>query len=272
VSAAIACLEAAYGVKLFHRIGRQIDITEAGKFLQVEAQKILEQVTLAERGLRELNDLQRGELRIGSSLTIGNYWLPAKISKFQELYPNIVVNCTLANTEEICLGTATGKFDLGLIEGEVKPSLVNSLEEESIGCDRLQIIVGRSHGWFSKGEVYLEDLTETYWIMREAGSGTQQRFEEALMSWGINLNQLKIILILNTGEMVKAVVENGIAAAGISELMVQKELKIGTLKTIQVIPKKGKQPLECVRHFLKIKHRQRFQTQIAKAFESLLIP
>jgi len=58
VSAAIQSLEQEYAVKLFHRIGRQIQITEAGKLLQSEARKILEQVALTERGLRELNDLQ----------------------------------------------------------------------------------------------------------------------------------------------------------------------------------------------------------------------
>lgn len=39
VSAAIHNLEQEYGVKLFHRIGRHIEIAEAGKLLQVEAQK-----------------------------------------------------------------------------------------------------------------------------------------------------------------------------------------------------------------------------------------
>jgi DNA-binding transcriptional LysR family regulator len=46
VSAAIQNLESEYGVKLFHRIGRRIEITAAGKMLQIEAQKILEQVIL----------------------------------------------------------------------------------------------------------------------------------------------------------------------------------------------------------------------------------
>ncbi|HEY9875211.1 MAG TPA: LysR family transcriptional regulator, partial [Candidatus Obscuribacterales bacterium] len=64
VSAAIQSLEQEYSVKLFHRIGRHIEITEAGKLLQVEAQKIIEQVALTERGLRELNNLQRGELKL----------------------------------------------------------------------------------------------------------------------------------------------------------------------------------------------------------------
>ena len=48
-------------MKLFHRIDRHIEITEAGNLLQVEAQKILDSVALTEWGLRELNNLQRGE-------------------------------------------------------------------------------------------------------------------------------------------------------------------------------------------------------------------
>ncbi|AUT02510.1 LysR family transcriptional regulator [Nostoc sp. CENA543] len=276
VSAAIQSLEEEYGVKLFHRIGRHIEIAEPGKLLQIEAQKIMDQVVLTERSLRELNDLQRGELNLGSSLTIGNYWLPEKITKFQHKYPRIAINCTLANAETICAGTATGKFDLGLVEGEVKPSLKNVLEEEIVGGDRLLIVVGQYHPWYDHPEVTLSDLSKSGWIMREAGSGTQQQFEQALQNWGIHPLQLDVISILNSGEMVKAVVENGIGAAAISELMVKKELQLGTLRSIQVIDNHSqpnpRQPqyLQIVRAFLKLKHRQRFQTKLSKAFEEIL--
>lgn len=67
VSAAIQSLEEQYGVKLFNRVGRRIELTLAGKMLQVEAQKILTQVELTERGLRELNNLKQGELKLGAS-------------------------------------------------------------------------------------------------------------------------------------------------------------------------------------------------------------
>jgi DNA-binding transcriptional LysR family regulator len=62
VSAAIQSLEKQYGVKLFNRIGRRVELTQAGQFLHSEAQKVLDQVVLIERGLQELNDLKRGEL------------------------------------------------------------------------------------------------------------------------------------------------------------------------------------------------------------------
>ncbi len=273
VSAAIHSLEQEYGVKLFHRIGRHIEMTEAGVLLQLEARKILYQVALTERGMRELNNLQRGELKLGSSLTIGNYWLPSKISQFKRQYPGIEINCNLANTEEICVGTATGQFDLGLVEGEVKPALQNTLEYEIVGSDRLQIVVGKTHPWFESPKIYLTELVETPWVMRESGSGTQQRFEEALKNWGVNLSKLNVILVFNSGEMTKAAVESGVGATGISELMVKKELQLGTLQTVEVIDDRQDLEItsEIVRPFFKLKHRQRFQTVLTKTFEEMLV-
>ena len=272
VSAAIQCLEAEYGVKLFHRIGRRIEITDAGKLLQVETQKILDQVALTERGLRELNDLQRGELNLGCSLTIGNYWLPDKLSEFKQKYPGICINCTLANAEEICAGTATGTFDLGLVTGDIKASLKSTLEEEVVGSERLLIVVGQSHPWFERAEVSLTEIVKTDWVMREAGSGVQQMLEQALQSWGINPHELNVSLVLNSSEMVKAVVESGTGAAAIPELMVKKELQLSTLRSIKIIDSKPSSNVgfEIIKPVLKLKHRQRFQTGITKAFEQIL--
>ena len=271
VSAAIQNLEEEYGVKLFDRLGRHIEITEAGKLLEVEAQKILDQVALTERGLRELNNLQRGELKLGSSLTVGNYWLPEKISSFKHNYPGIVVNCTLGNAEEICAGTAAGMFDLGFVTGDVKRSLQTSLAQEVVGSERLQIVVGKSHPWFGKTEISLDELLTTTWVMREPGSGPQQIFEKALQSWGVDPTQLNVVLVLNSSEMVRAVVESGVGAAAIPELMVKKEIQLGMLSAVSAIATKNNstERLDIVQPVLKLKHRQRFQTKISTAFEKM---
>lgn len=158
------------------------------------------------------------------------------------------------------------------MEGVVQPSLKSSLDEEIVASDRLLILVGKSHPWFERSEILLTELSQTDWVIRESGSGTQQRFEEALKTWGIELSELNIVLVLNSGEMVKAIVENGGGATAISELMVKKELQLDTLHAIQVIDNREdfSTNLEMVRPFLKLKHRQRFQTRISKAFEQML--
>ncbi|OKH37488.1 LysR family transcriptional regulator [Calothrix sp. HK-06] len=273
VSGAIQGLEEEYRVKLFHRVNRHIEITEAGKLLQVEAQKILDQVALAERGLRELNNLQRGELRLGTSLTIGNYWLPDYISRFKRQYPGIQVNCTLGNTEVISASTVSGLFDLGLVEGEVKHTDACNLEEKIVANDRLVIVVGKTHPWYERGSIYLDELVTTDWVMRESGSGTRQRFEQALKQWGIEISKLNSILEFTSGEMVKAAVENGVGASALSELMVKKEMELGVLRPIQIIPFEENpfHKYEIVREFIMIKHQQRFQTLVCQVFEKILL-
>ena len=270
VSAAIQNLEAEYGVKLFDRIGRHIEITQAGTLLQEEAKKILAQVALTERGLRELNNLQLGELKIGTSINVGNYWLPEKICQFKRHYPGIVINCTLGNAEEISVGTVSGTFDLGLVTTEIKLTLQHYLSQEVVGTNRLQIVVGRSHPWFGQPQILLNDLLTTDWVMREPGSGTQQVFEQALQSWGIDPAQLNVILVLSSSEMVKTVVESGMGAAVMPDLMVAKEIQFSLLHPVQVALSRSTSNLEIVQPIWKLRHRQRFQTKLSIAFEQIL--
>jgi DNA-binding transcriptional LysR family regulator len=245
ISSAIQNLEKYYGLKLFDRIGRHIEITEAGKFLQTEARQILEQVNLTERGLRELNNLQRGELKLGASLTIGNYWLPNKISAFKRQYPGIQVYCMLGNTEEICMGTLNRQFDLGFVEGEVHPSETDALQLDEIGGDRLVIVVGESHPWFHVKAI-----------------------PQAVRQWGINPDDLNVVLEMSSGEMVKAVVESGVGATAISELMVKKELELESLRPVKI--EEFKASAQVARVFLQLRHRSRFQTLISQAFAKTL--
>lgn len=273
VSASIQTLEEEYRVKLFHRIGRHIELTDAGKMLQIEAQKILDQVELAAQGLRELNDLQRGELKLGSSLTVGNYWLPHKISHFKQTYPGISINCTIANAEEIVSGTVSGLFDLGLVTGEVKSSLSQNLMVSEIGQDVVAIVVGKDHPWFKRDRVALTELTDTGWIMRESGSGSRYMFERALQSWNVDPSALEVTLILTTSEMIKAVVEGGIGAAALPRSIVRSELKLGTLRAVSIVDdlETPQHSYEMTQPVILLRHQKRFRTRISRAFEDILM-
>ena len=69
--------------------------------------------------------------------------------------------------------------------------------------------------------------------------------------------------------MVKAVVESGVGAAAIPELMVLKEIRLSTLHAVQIVDRDGTN-LEIVQPVWKLKHRQRFQTRLAITFEQML--
>jgi DNA-binding transcriptional LysR family regulator len=100
VSAAIAALEARHGTKLFHRVGRGVELTEAGALFLVEARAILARVEAAGQVLSELGDLKRGTLALHASQTIAGYWLPRHLVAFRRQYPGIDIRLAVGNTAQ----------------------------------------------------------------------------------------------------------------------------------------------------------------------------
>ena len=147
------------------------------------------------------------------------------------------------------------------------------MQRRKIGRDYLQIVVGRNHPWFEKVAVSVTELLETTWIMRESGSGTRQWFEQTLHTWGIDHSKLKVVLEMNSGEMVKALVENGIGATAISQLAIAKELQLDLLQPIEIIGLADHFTIltQIERPFWLLKHQERFLTRSSRVFEEILL-
>jgi DNA-binding transcriptional LysR family regulator len=269
VSAAVAKLESHYGLRLFHRIGRRVEITDVGRFLEVEGGRLLERVDLLERGLQDFNNLQRGVLSLGASLTVGNYWLPARIKAFWDLHAGIELRCGLANAEQVLEGTAQGQFDLCFLSGWPDGGLsqVDSglLHAEEVGQERLVVVVGRGHPWFGLPLLLPQRLGESSWVMRERGSGAQSLLEGVLAEVKVPAGDLNVALVLNSSEMVKAIVLEGTSAAALPEPMVRQEVELGLLWPMPIEGStRHRQPIWMV------KHRQRYGSKLLLAFEDLI--
>ena len=123
-SAAIAALEARYGIKLFDRIGRGIALTQTGRDFLIEARAVLARARAATQVLNDLAGLKRGSLSIAASQTVGNYWLPGRIQAFHAAYPGIDLSLTISNTEQVADAVLHGSADLGFVEGEIDDALL----------------------------------------------------------------------------------------------------------------------------------------------------
>ncbi|NEW98339.1 LysR family transcriptional regulator [Rhodopseudomonas sp. BR0G17] len=225
-SAAIAALEARHGVKLFNRVGRGIVLTQAGRDFLGEARAVLARARAAAQALDDIAGLKRGSLSIAASQTVGNYWLPQRLLRFRQRYPGIMLQLTIANTEQVAAAVREGRTDLGLVEGEVDDPLLNAT---SIGGDDLVIVVGRDHSWCTLQRLTTAKLTTTGWVLRERGSGTRAMFEAALQRSGLALSDLDVRLELPSNEAVRAAVESSDCATAISALVAAPSLAAGTL-------------------------------------------
>ncbi len=109
VSAAINALESRHAVKLFHRVGRGIELTEAGGVFLGEARAVLARAQAAELVLADLSGMRRGTLAIQASQTIASHWLPRHLVAFRAAYPDIVLRLGIGNTAEAAEAVRAGR-------------------------------------------------------------------------------------------------------------------------------------------------------------------
>src|SRR5271168_5326578 len=126
-SAAIAALEARHGTKLFHRVGRGIELTQSGALFLQEARAVLARADFAELVLSELGGLKRGTLTVQASQTIASYWLPRHLVAFRRVHPRIDILLTIENTAQVAEAIETDAAKLGFVEGVVEGSQLISL-------------------------------------------------------------------------------------------------------------------------------------------------
>jgi len=253
-SAAIAALEARYGIKLFDRVGRGIVLTQTGRDFLNEAREVVARAKAAAQVLNDLAGLKRGSLNLAASQTVANYWLPPRIATFRSAHPGIDLHVAIANTEQVAQAVNRGNADLGFVEGEVDDP---ALAIRKIEGDSLAVVVGASHPWIGKTRLTPKLLKETCWILREPGSGTRSMFEAALRKLDIKLSELDVRLELPSNEAVRVAVESGDYATAISDLVVAQSLAAGTLHRVKIdLPK---------RPFLILRHKERYASQAEKA-------
>jgi DNA-binding transcriptional LysR family regulator len=259
-SAAIAALEARYGTPLFHRIGRRIELTEAGRGFLREARAVLARAAAAELALAELSGLKRGALSLHASQTIASYWLPRHLVRFRRAHPEVTLGVAIGNTAQVAKAVLDGAAELGFVEGAVDEP---ALAQQTIAEDRLVLVVGRDHPWAREARIEPADLTQTGWVLREPGSGTRSEFETALQGFGISPSRLRVVLELPSNEAVRAAVEAGAGATVISELVVAALLSAGRLHRVALdLP---------ARSFSILRHRERYRSKAAEALLALVM-
>lgn len=253
-SAAIATLEARHGVPLFNRVGRGIELTEAGRMFLDEARAVLGRAAHAELALAEYGGLKRGTLRLVASQTIASYWLPPRLATFHTRFPEIAVDLAIDNSEGAAARVRDGAAELGFVEGAVDEP---ALAQWTFAHDRMLLVGGAP-------VPHIDDewLRAARWIVREHGSGTRSTFEEALRRREIDPAALGIAMTLPSNEAVRTAVEAGAGVAVLSALVVARAVAAGDLHLL---------PLDLPeRPFHALRHKERYRTRAADALTDLI--
>jgi DNA-binding transcriptional LysR family regulator len=225
-SESLKSLENQFDVQLFDRVGKRLQLNDFGTIIRKQAESFLAQAQALEQALSKHE--QVGELKVGATLSIGNYLAIHILSEFKKLYPKANALLEVANTTKISNKVANFELDIGLIEGEIAHPELDVIPWRE---DELVVFCSPSHPFANKKILSDKELIKAQWILRESGSGTRQAFDFAMH--GI-MSQLNVELELQHTEAIKRAVESGMGIGCLSRITLQDAFKRSSLIPLNI--------------------------------------
>lgn len=258
LSKAVRELEKQLGVALLERSTYGSTPTEAGRELFGYASSIFALEARAEDALKAHKSLTAATLHIGASSTIATYILPPLLKRFHELHPGISLTLSRGNTREIEAQMWNYEFDVALIAG---PPHDMKLEKTTWREDEMVCICAPDHPLAQRELVFLQDLKECVWVMREEGSGARDIVENALRPYALNpVGRLEI----GGCEALKQSVAVGLGISFVSRQAAADQISLGKLKVLRL----GELEIRCPFYLLHLPGRA--LSPAAQAFERFL--
>lgn len=240
VSLHIKNLEKEFQTKLFHRSPKFLKITPSGEILYDRAKQMITIYEQTRQDILEQQNTIKGELKIGASFTIGEYILPPLLLDLQTNYPELELQVTIGNTEEIIQSTRSHHVDIGLIEGQTNEKELTVIPFMQ---DELFIVSSNKHPLVHKKEVAITDLQNEAWIMRETGSGTREYFNHFIRSNGL---KVKSLLTISSNQGIKETLINGMGISILSGSVVERDVNQKNLSIIKIKNQEFKRTLSYV--------------------------
>ncbi|SJN15548.1 LysR substrate-binding domain-containing protein [Psychrobacter sp. JB385] len=267
VSSALSELESRLQMPLFERVGRSLNHHPNAHPIYVQAQAILGQALT----LEHYHKHQAGQIRIGTSTTIGNYVLPSLLAKLYEVLPDANVDMYIANTQEVVSEIEQLNIDIALVEGVPRPTDMKTIEQRAWRTDTLKVFAKRDSQWLIELAAYnddsgcyelsLEQLARLPLLVREAGSGTRQIIDEQLLK---HLPNAEIVMAIQQSEAIKHMVMADIGLGCLSQHVIETELATGTLVQVSVAG------IDLSRTWWLVWHKARHQSPIWQTFIDIL--
>ncbi len=227
VSKRIGALERLLDTRLFDRIGKHVQLTEAGRILLPKALKILADLEDATRAVQDLTGEVRGDLHVATSHHIGLHKLPPVLRDFAACYPNVNLRFEFLDSEIACERVLQGKCELALVT--LPPCINPHLQAVTIWRDPLVFITsGQSN---ITTHCTLAQLSQQPAILPDLNTYTGQLVLRFFNEQGLSLN---ISMATNFLETIKMLCSVGLGWSVLPASMVDSQLKILTVKNVKL--------------------------------------
>ncbi|MEK3733080.1 MULTISPECIES: cidABC operon transcriptional activator CidR [Paenibacillus] len=162
ISKTIRNMEDEWGVTLFYRQGKKIELTDAGRIMYQQAQQMVESFQQVSDELEDLMNLRRGHLRIGLPPMVGSSFFPEVIGLFHREYPKITIQLFEDGAKKVEADVESGQLDIGVAVLPVDEQVFHSY---SFVREKLNLLVHPSHRLAGREWVDLAELADEPFVL-----------------------------------------------------------------------------------------------------------
>ncbi len=214
ITTAVKTIEEIVGTPLFERHSTGVTLTYEGNLFLEHARHIIESVEEAVRIPRRIREDVSGSINLAFSYTVSGYFLPPFLSRFSRALPNVIVNMTETDRENIEEGLITGRFDLAVM---LTSNIINheELSHETLLRSKRRVWIGAHHSLTKQQGISLQDISQYPYIMLtvDEASNTAQRY------WNRTPYKPKTIFRTSSVEAVRSLVANGMGICILSDMV-----------------------------------------------------
>lgn len=204
-------LEERFGIELFHRRGRLVQLTPTGKELLEITRRIFALEVEARDLLNAAGGFHTGHLEVGA---VGPYHVTEMLASFHERYPHLTISVKIGNSQEMLQGLRDYKTDVAVL------AEIDGIQEDDrffalpYAQHHVVAFVNSDHPWARRSAIRMRDLDGQRVILREPGSNTRQSLEAAANQAGV---QIDASLEIGSREAIWWAVLKGLGIGVVSE-------------------------------------------------------
>ena len=208
VSQQLAALERDAGVRLIERVGRGVQLTEAGHRLVVHADAVIARLEEAEADLASEDGAVTGRVRIASFQTAAHALVIPAFDPLEARHPELQCELVQSEAEKALPALRLGDIDMVLAEeyDHAPRPRDPALEQRELCRDALVFAVPEGHPAAGQETIAFADLRDDEWAGGEPDTAWQHMIQRACRSLGgyepdirHNVDDVRLILSLVAG-------------------------------------------------------------------------
>jgi DNA-binding transcriptional LysR family regulator len=176
---------------------------------------------------RFLNRIE-GSLAICCSTIPGEYLMPQIVASFHELFPAVIIEMNVSDSQRVCGDVLSGKAELGFAGAKIETV---GLEFRHFASDEMVLVVPDNSEWRKVETISLDSLAAKPLLVREAGSGTRLAFEKRI---GRALTEFNVVGYFGSSNSIKEAIKAGLGVSVLSLLSIKSEIESGAFKTVNI--------------------------------------